>query len=228
MEAAGVRLQRQLGYTFKNPELLQDALTHRSVGARNNERLEFLGDAVLGMVIADEIFSRYPSAKEGEMSRFRASMVKGEMLAVIARRYTLSDYVILGPGELKSGGFRRDSILANTLEAIIGAIYLDGGFHAARDFVVELFEDSLNQFVSMQQLKDPKTRLQELLQGRRIDLPLYEVLSVEGEAHNQRFLVECRLEPLARVTQGEGSSRRKAEQAAAQAMLADLEADKKL
>lgn len=216
------RLHRTLGYQFTREELLHEALTHRSLGARNNERLEFLGDSILNFVITRELYQRFPNSDEGELSRFRARLVKGETLAAAARIYKLGDYVRLGPGELKSGGFERDSILANTLEAIIGAIYLDRGLDSAQVFVLETLRDPLENVAQSGGMKDPKTRLQELLQGQRLPLPEYEVASVSGEAHAQMFQVDCRVHGLAQPTRGEGSSRRKAEQDAAQKALDKL------
>ena len=217
------RLTRQLGYHFSNGELLDCALTHRSIGSRNNERLEFLGDAVLSFVIASELYRRFPEADEGTLSRLRATLVKGETLAELARDLDLGEYLHLGSGELKSGGFRRDSILADALEAIVGAVYLDGGVEEASRLVHTLFTDRLETTTPRANPKDPKTRLQEYLQGRRFELPVYDVVSVHGEAHAQTFSVTCRIEPLSIETQGVGGSRRKAEQAAAEAALERIE-----
>ena len=206
-------LYKRLAYEFSDPTLLNSALTHRSAGSENNERLEFLGDAVLGYVIADELYQRFPEADEGELSRRRASLVKGDTLADIARSLELGDYLHLGPGELKSGGFRRDSILADALEAIIGAICLDSDVGQARTVVGRLFGDHLVSLISKAPLKDPKTRLQEYLQARKLPLPDYQVLQAEGEQHAQTFTVSCEVGDT--VVQGVGASRRKAEQAAA-------------
>jgi ribonuclease-3 len=215
------QLQKALCYTFKDNALLQEALTHRSAGSRNNERLEFLGDAVLGMLVAEELYKRFPDASEGEMSRMRASLVRGEALAEIAQTLELGDYLKLGPGELKSGGFRRASILADALEAILGAIYLDSRLEVCRDFVMHHFAKRIASTTPDDILKDPKTRLQEYLQGRQIKLPEYAILSVEGEAHKQRFTVECRVEGVKPMT-ATAASRRKAEQAAAESVLKEL------
>lgn len=215
-------LQRTLRYTFSNIALLHEALTHRSVGAHNNERLEYLGDAVLGMLIAEELYKRFPTASEGEMSRMRASLVRGDVLAEIAQSLELGDYLKLGPGELKSGGFRRASILADAFEAILGAIYIDSQLEVCRDFVMHHFATRIASISPGDVLKDPKTRLQEFLQARQMQLPEYSVLSVEGEAHKQRFTVECRVEGVEPVT-ATASSRRKAEQSAARAVLKELE-----
>lgn len=216
------RLQKLLCYTFKDHALLQEALTHRSVGSRNNERLEFLGDAILGMLVAEELYKRFPGASEGEMSRMRASLVRGEVLAEIAQSLELGTCLRLGPGELKSGGFRRASILADALEAILGAIYLDSEISVCRDFVMHHFAARLASISPDDVLKDPKTRLQEYLQARQRSLPQYTILSVEGEAHKQRFTVECRVEGIEPMT-ATAPSRRKAEQAAASAALKELE-----
>ena len=217
------RLQQRLGYRFNDPDLLRTALTHRSHSSRHNERLEFLGDAVLNFVVAAALFERHPQADEGRMSRLRASLVKGEMLAELARELELGEVLLLGSGELKSGGWRRDSILADTLEAIIGAIYLDSGNEAARRFILEHYGDRLDRDHSLQQLKDPKTRLQEYLQGRGKPLPEYRIIEVSGEAHEQLFTVECLVEGIDAPLRESGASRRKAEQAAAQRAIEQLE-----
>jgi ribonuclease-3 len=212
-------LCRHLGYQFNRQALLETALTHRSMGANNNERLEFLGDAILSYVITGALFDKYPKAKEGELSRYRASLVKGETLAAIARDFEIGDFVHLGPGELKSGGFRRESILANTLEAIIGAIYLDGGLPAATDFILSVFQDRLEAIKSVKTLKDPKTRLQEYLQAKGLPLPEYTVTNITGRNHAQTFKVACSIATLDEMFVGQGSSRRKAEQASAKKAL---------
>ena len=209
-------LQDALGYHFKDTTLLTTALTHRSAASRNNERMEFLGDAVLGYLISSELYQRFPTATEGVLSRLRASLVKGETLADIATQLKFGDYLILGSGELKSGGFRRRSILADALEAVIGAIYLDSDMDAVRHRIMPLFKPRLEQCDPDAVIKDPKTRLQEYLQAHGNDLPEYNVLTVSGEAHKQTFQVECRLPALDIISTGEGSSRRKAEQQAAQ------------
>ena len=216
-------LSRSLGYRFQDAALLQEAVTHRSAGSRNNERLEFLGDAVLGYVIAEALFAQFPEASEGQLSRLRASLVKRETLAAIARDLGLGDYLSLGSGELKSGGFRRDSILADALEAIFGAIVQDAGFATCRTTILGLFAERLGGLSAADGRKDPKTRLQEHLQSRKLELPVYSVQEITGKAHNQLFIIECRVEDLERSSQGRGSNRRRAEQAAAQAMLAQLE-----
>ncbi len=218
------QLAAMIGYRFKTTSLLEEALTHRSKGALNNERLEFLGDAILGFVVAEALFARYPKESEGVLTRFRASLVKKETLAEMARGYQLGDYLRLGPGELKSGGFRRDSILADAMEAIIGAIYLDSDMATARDFVLRSLGD---RFEHLRIQKDPKTQLQEFLQARRLPLPRYSVLGTRGTEHDQHFEVQCVVEGLAEPALGSGNSRRKAEQAAAQQALNALGAGRK-
>jgi ribonuclease III len=209
------RLVEKLGYQFREPALLEHALTHRSAGSLNNERLEFLGDSILSLVVASELYRRFPQATEGELSRLRASLVKRETLALIAREVDLGPYLRLGSGEMKSGGHRRESILADALEAVFGAVYLDGGFDTCRDLVLNLYDELLEELPAATSLTDPKTRLQEYLQSRRLPLPSYHVIEVTGEAHAQSFRVECTLEALGKRTQGVGSSRRRAEQDAA-------------
>lgn len=215
-------LAKSLGYRFRDPGLLEAAVTHRSAGSGNNERLEFLGDAVLGHVVAEYLYSACPDASEGQLSRLRATLVKRETLAAIARHLALGDYLRLGSGELKSGGFRRDSILADALEAIFGGILLDGGFDTCRDCIHRLFAGRLERLSEADELKDPKTRLQEYLQARRIGLPVYAMTQVSGKAHHQEFVVECRIEELETAASGSGGSRRKAEQSAAANMLEQL------
>jgi ribonuclease III len=211
-----------LGYECRDPALLEAALTHRSAGGPHNERLEFLGDAVLNCVIAMLVFREFGAADEGDLSRFRSSLVSGEALAVIAAEIGLGDQLRLGSGELKSGGFRRKSILADTLEALFGAVYLDGGFDAAAAVIERLFTPRLDRLPSAAELKDPKTRLQEALQARGLPLPSYVVESVSGEAHSQVFQVSCSVDILGLKTLASGGSRRRAEQAAAQLMLDGL------
>lgn len=213
------RLLRALSYRFQDTSLVEQALTHRSVGHHNNERLEFLGDAILGCVIAEELYRRFPEASEGDLTRLRATLVKGDTLAEIGKGLALGDYVRLGSGELKSGGFRRSSILACAVEALIGAVYLDGGFDAAKSLVLALYRERLECVSPEDELKDPKTRLQEFLQSRKLPLPRYELVRVDGDAHNQTFYVECLAETLKERIPGHGSSRRKAEQSAAKKML---------
>jgi len=217
------KLSRQLGYTFDNDSLLIEALTHRSVGSHNNERLEFLGDGILNFVIAEVLFHMHPDMQEGDLSRLRASLVNGEVLADVARELNLGDYIKLGAGELKSGGFRRSSILADTVESILGAVYCDSDFGTCRALILKLFDNKLKNLPDVDTLKDPKTRLQELLQSRRCSVPSYEVFEVKGQQHAQTFHVECKINEFACVTRGEGSSRRKAEQAAAEQALVQMQ-----
>lgn len=216
------RLSRTLGYRFSDPALLQAALTHRSAGGENNERLEFLGDAVLGFVVSQWLYEHFPAAREGELSRLRANLVRRDSLAEIARGLELGQYLKLGSGELKSGGHRRDSILADALEALFGAILLDSDIGRCSDCILRLYAERFKNLPSAARLKDAKTRLQEYLQSRRLELPVYQVRDVSGKAHSQRFVVECRVQGLEQVSEGCGSSRRRAEQAAAQAMLGQL------
>jgi len=217
-------LAKSLGYQFDDPNLLKQALTHCSAGSRNNERLEFLGDAVLGCVIAAELFDRHPKAREGELSRLRASLVRRESLAELAQVLDVGRFLKLGAGERKSGGHNRNSILADALEAVFGAIYLDGGFDACRQSILLLFSDRLAAVADPEALKDAKTRLQEHLQSRQMALPEYAVIEVSGDAHAQSFRVQCTLgdSPLS-PTQGSARSRRQAEQKAAARMLEQLE-----
>lgn len=195
------------------------ALTHRSYGSPNNERLEFLGDAVLSLVISEALYLKFPRQDEGALSRLRANLVNGETLARRARELALGEELLLGPGEMKSGGFRRDSILAGAVEALIGAVYLEAGFGAARELVLAVFAREIAAVSPERAIKDPKTRLQEYLQGRHLPLPDYQVLSIEGHDHAQVFRVECRVAGLSEALTGEGSSRRKAEQEAAEKAL---------
>ena len=203
------------GHQFENPELLRQALTHRSHSASHNERLEFLGDGVLNCVIAAELFRRFPQLAEGDLSRLRASLVNQQCLYEIAQQIDLGAQLRLGEGELKSGGARRPSMLADALEAVIGAVFIDGGFEAARAVVLRLFEQPLSAAGPLTLGKDAKTRLQEFLQARRVPLPQYAVVSTAGEAHGQIFRIECVISELNIRTEGEGTSRRAAEQAAA-------------
>lgn len=216
-------LSRKLGYEFSDQQLLVIALSHRSVQGRNNERLEFLGDSILNFSSANYLYERFPHAKEGELSRLRASLVKGETLAGIARELKLGDFLNLGEGELKSGGYRRDSILADAVEAIIGAIYLDSGMEAANRCILRWFEERLSSLSLDSSYKDPKTKLQEWLQARKFDLPVYSIVETEGDAHCQTFTVHCAIELLSEPIVAEGSSRRKAEKLAAEKALHQLE-----
>jgi len=215
-------LAKRIGHPFTDPDLLQQALTHRSHTGVHNERLEYLGDAVLSFVIADELIRRFPDADEGRLTRLRAALVKGETLALIGRDLQLGEYLRLGGGELKSGGFRRDSILADAVEALIGAVYLDGGIDAARQLALRLLAQRLDSSALERVTKDPKTQLQEWLQAQRLPLPCYHVLSVSGEPHAQTFTIRCEVTGLVQPIDAQASSRRKAEQAAAREALRRL------
>lgn len=215
-------LAKRLTYSFANVNLLEQALTHRSYSAQNNERLEFLGDGALNFIIANQLYQRFPKLAEGDLSRLRAQLVKEATLSEIALSLNLGDALKLGEGELKSAGWRRPSILADALEAIIGAVYLDGGFAAAEAFVLGLYAHRLDTIDPKVIDKDPKSLLQELLQGGKIALPEYTVTHTSGEAHAQIFVVECFIEKHNIRTVGEGSSRRIAEQLAAQLALLEL------
>lgn len=204
-------------YLFKKPELLRQALTHRSHGANNNERLEFLGDGVLDCVIATLLYRNFPNLPEGDLSRLRSHLVKESPLSELARKLELGSQLHMGEGEVKTRGWERPSVLADALEALIGAIYLDGGFLAAEGFITELYAESLNKLNPQTLGKDPKTLLQETLQARKIALPQYTVVETSGEAHNQTFCVACVIPSLNIRTQGTGGSRRAAEQEAADA-----------
>lgn len=205
----------KLGYAFRNPEMLRRAFTHRSFGAGHNERLEFLGDSVLNCVVSNELFSAFPDLPEGDLSRVRSHLVNQQTLARLARDLRIGEAVLLGEGELRSGGRGRASILANALEALFGAVFLDGGFSAAEQMIRRLYTPVFRELDPQALGKDPKTRLQEYLQGRRMALPQYRVLETRGEAHQQQFQVECLLPGLQIRTVGEGASRRSAEQDAA-------------
>ncbi|HDR1022340.1 TPA: ribonuclease III [Pasteurella multocida] len=217
------RLQRKLGYTFNQVSLLEQALTHRSASVKHNERLEFLGDAILNLTIAEALYHQFPKCNEGELSRMRATLVREPTLAILAREFELGDYLSLGPGELKSGGFRRESILADCVEAIIGAISLDSNLPKASEIVCNWYKGLLEEIKPGDNQKDPKTRLQEYLQGKRLPLPNYNVVDIQGEAHCQTFTVECYVKNIDRTFIGVGASRRKAEQAAAEKILQLLE-----
>ena len=214
----------RIGHPFRNPDLLQQALRHRSAGAPHNERLEFLGDAMLNLVIAEALYARWPKADEGALTRARAALVRESALAEVARRLELGPRLVLGPGEMKSGGERRDSILADALEAVIAAIYLDAGFQACRAVLLPWFEAGLDGLPAGKVEKDPKTRLQEWLQGRQLPRPEYVLLEARGDDHARIFRVSCRTADPALDAQAEGSSLRAAEQAAAERVLALLEA----
>lgn len=218
-------LEKMLGHEFADRALLQQALTHRSAGSRNNERLEFLGDAILGGVIAEELYRRYPQASEGKLSRLRSRLVRRESLTDIAHGLDVGQYLMLGPGERRSGGHHRDSILSDAVEALLGAVCLDSGFDACKGCILALFENKLAALPQVTFLKDAKTRLQEYLQSRQKSLPEYAVASVSGEAHAQFFEVTCLISDVdVPATSGQGGSRRQAEQQAAERMLAQLDA----
>jgi len=211
------------GHRFADPALLKQALTHRSAGAPHNERLEFLGDALLGLIIAEALYARWPRADEGALTRARALLVRKPALVLLARRLNLGKYLTLGPGEMKPGGHRRDSILADTVEAIIAAIYLDGGYAACREAVLPWFNDALDHLEPNKIVKDAKTRLQEWLQARHHPRPEYTLLSETGNAHARQFHVQCSIQVLDARAEARGPSRRDAEQLAAQAVLERLE-----
>jgi ribonuclease-3 len=217
-----VRLGKTLGYQFKQQNNLAMALTHRSASSKHNERLEFLGDAVLGMVIANRLFRLFPNVPEGNLTRLRSSIVKGDTLADLAREFDLGEYLILGSGELKSGGFKRSSILADAIEAIIGAIYLESGIEVVEPLILSWFDERIKKLNPDAHPKDDKTRLQEYLQGRKLPLPNYTVTHITGKSHDQDFIVECTVSKLSTVIVGKGKSRRKAEQHAARLALEKL------
>jgi ribonuclease-3 len=214
----------KLSYAPRDARLFSAALTHRSVSEANNERLEFLGDAVLNLLIAEHLYGAFPTASEGDLSRLRSKLVSGESLAQVAAALGLGDALYLGSGELKTGGFRRKSILADALEALCGAIFLDGGLDAARRAIEALFAARIAALPEPSTLKDAKTRLQELLQAQGLPLPSYVMERVEGEPHAHTFWVRCEVPMLERRAQGSGSTRRSAEQQAAERVLAELEA----
>ncbi len=213
-------LVKKLGLSFDRPELFVMALTHRSVGAKNNERLEFLGDSILGYVIAEKLYEMFPVASEGELSRLRARLVNQGALASLAREHNLGDYLILGSGELKSGGYRRDSILSDAMEAIMGALLKDQGVLVCKEWILKIFTQKLEALDLKKSAKDPKTQLQELMQSRKIDLPVYELIKMTGAAHEQTFSVKCTTN-LSQVKPciATGESRKRAEQGAAEQML---------
>ncbi len=215
-------LQKRLGYQFNSTQILTQALTHRSYAGTNNERLEFLGDSVLNFIIAHQLYTRFQKLPEGDLSRLRAQLVKESSLHEIAQTLQLGEFLKLGEGELKSAGWRRPSILADTLEAIIGAVYIEGGFEAAETLVLKLYAGKLATIDPKLIEKDAKSLLQEHLQGKKIDLPDYQVVNIDGEAHAQKFQVSCKIKKLEIQTVGEGTSRRAAEQHAAQLALEQI------
>ncbi len=212
-------VERVFGYTFADPALCESALTHRSAGSHHNERLEFLGDSILNCAVARLLYHAHPHADEGVLSRLRASLVSGEALAQVALKLEVGEHLRLGSGELKTGGFRRASILADALEAILGAIFLDSGFEAADAVVERLMYSRMAGLPAAELLKDPKTRLQEALQGRGLALPVYTLTAVTGDAHAQAFTVTCDVPTFGVAAVGEGGSRRRAEQLAATKLL---------
>lgn len=212
-------LCRQLHYQFTNENFLKMALTHRSSHGENNERLEFLGDSIVNFIIAEALYEQFPQSQEGELSRWRATLINRETLAKLARDFDVGRYMFLGPGELKSGGNQRESILSCAMEALIGAIYLDGGFQKIRACILRWYAPLLESLSSAASHKDPKTVLQEYLQSIRKALPIYQVESITGEAHNQVFLVSCQISDTAEKAEGSGTTRRRAEQDAAENML---------
>lgn len=210
---------RKLDYEFVDKSLLVLALTHRSKGSNNYERLEFLGDSILGFVVADLLYKHYPNLAEGKLSRMRSSLVRKETLAIVARDLGLSEFLILGEGELKSGGFNRDSILADTVESIIGALYLDSGFDAANHFIYSNFKVQFDSISEQSTFKDAKSKLQEAMQKQGYGLPSYEIVETLGEQHEQEFTVECALQELSLSRRANALSRRSAEQSAAEQVL---------
>ena len=220
------RLERKIGYCFNDIALLKQALTHRSAATQHNERLEFLGDSILNFTIAEALYHQFPRCNEGELSRMRATLVREPTLAILARQFELGDYMSLGSGELKNGGFRRESILADCVESIIGAISLDQGLAVTTQVIRNWYQQLLAEIKPGDNQKDAKTRLQEYLQGKHLPLPTYEVVNIQGEAHCQIFTVKCKVksaEKIDRTFVAKGSSRRKAEQAAAEQILKELD-----
>ena len=220
-------LCKKLGLAFNNPQLFTMALTHRSASSNNNERLEFLGDSILGFVIAQKLYELFPDAPEGVLSRLRASLVNQGSLAALARKHQLGDYLLLGSGELKSGGFRRDSILSDAMEAIMGALFKDQGIAASQVWIEQLFAEQLGSLTLENWQKDPKTQLQELMQSKKLDLPEYTLITMSGSAHEQTFKVKCTIPLVEAPCFGTGISRKRAEQAAAELMLHLLNKDNK-
>jgi ribonuclease III len=218
-------LSKKLGLTFNNPHLFTTALTHRSANSNNNERLEFLGDSILGFVVAQKLYDLFPGASEGVLSRLRANLVNQSSLADLARKHQLGDYLLLGSGELKSGGFRRDSILSDALEAIMGALFKDQGIEACQLWVEQLFAEKLGNLSLENWQKDPKTQLQELMQSKKQALPEYTLITMSGLAHEQLFQVKCSIPLIKETCIGSGISRKRAEQSAAELMLELLNKD---
>ncbi len=219
MKKSSDQLCEALGHLFTDPSLLAQALTHRSANASNNERLEYLGDAILNFSLTYELYSRFPKATEGELSRMRASLVKGETVADLAQDLNLGQHIELGLGERRSGGQRRNSILADAMEAVFGAVLLDSDAETCKSLIIQLYQSRIDNLPSPEELKDPKTRLQEYLQARGLALPKYNLIQTSGAGHAQQFVIECSTSLFDDATVGEGSSRRKAEQDAAQKSL---------
>ena len=217
------KLQKAIGYEFNDTQLLEQALTHRSAAKNHNERLEFLGDAILGLVIADTLYCQFPDVPEGKLTRMRSTLVKGDTLAELAREAEMGDLLKLGQGELKSGGHRRSSILADAVEAVLGAIYLESGLAGTQAVILRLWQSRIARLDPHAHPKDSKTRLQEFLQSRKQPLPTYDVTTVSGKDHDQTFEVLCHVELLEKPVKGKGSSRRKAEQEAARQTLEALD-----
>ncbi|MBC8380955.1 MAG: ribonuclease III [SAR92 clade bacterium] len=220
------QLQKRLGYQFIDPDLLILALSHRSVAAENNERLEFLGDSILGLVVTDFLYREFPQAREGDLSRMRSHIVRGESLAEVAKQLALGPDLLLGSGEMKSGGHRRDSILGDTVEALIGAVYLDRGIEAAREIVTAWFKSFFDSALQAQPVKDAKTALQEWLQHGNKPLPDYQLVSTGGEAHSRLFTVSCKIAAVDTAMTATASSRRRAEQMVAEQLLEEVEKSK--
>lgn len=218
-------LCKKLGLRFNNPQLFSIALTHRSANSNNNERLEFLGDSILGFVIAQKLYDIFPEASEGVLSRLRANLVNQGSLAELARKHKIGDYLLLGSGELKSGGFRRDSILSDALEAIMGALFKDQGIVVCQQWIELLFAEKLQSLSLDNWQKDPKTQLQELMQSRKLELPEYTLVTMSGLAHEQMFKVRCTIPLINDACIGTGISRKRAEQSAAELMLELLNKD---
>lgn len=219
------KFAHKLNYQFNDISHLELALTHRSASGKHNERSEFLGDSILNFVIAEDLYNQFPKATEGELSRYRAILVRKETLAEIARELNIGDFIQLGSGELKSGGYRRDSILADALEAVFAAVLLDSGFDAAKKTILSLYQDRISNVID-KQLKDPKSRLQEYLQSRKQELPQYTIVSMTGDPHDQMFTIECWLANMNMKVTASGKSRRNAEQAAAKLLLKQIETNK--
>ncbi|QJC30790.1 ribonuclease III [Enterobacteriaceae endosymbiont of Macroplea appendiculata] len=221
------QLQKKIGYIFQHQNLLYQALTHRSASSKHNERLEFLGDSILSYIIAKALYKQFPNVNEGSMSRMRATLVRGDTLASIARDFKLGRYLFLGPGEFKNGGYDRESILADTIEALIGSICLDSNIKIVEKIILYWYKFRLKNIIPGNNQKDPKTRLQEYLQRSHLPLPCYFIIQINGEIHNQQFFIQCKINGISKIIIGIGSSRRKAEQSAAKYALIHLGIEKK-